>query len=249
MEVHKHAHTPSKKFSHYFWEFLMLFLAVFCGFLAEYQLEHVIENQREKKYAKTLLEDLVNDTLDLSNDIPFWELYNNRVDSIRSEIEKDPTTRDHLLLYRLLSTLQNNNTFLYHDRTIGQLKNAGNFRLIRKKEVADSLIEYDARIRTIISNIQDGYNEISRDRREVQDQLFSSKFFPMRNTPEKLDSAAKEEPKIISIRNGNEDLLFLFYNRLYTLRWLTAARIRFLKGLSEKAIILIGLIKKEYHLE
>ena len=44
MEVHAHTHTSRKKWTHYFWEFLMLFLAVFCGFLAEYQLEHIIEN-------------------------------------------------------------------------------------------------------------------------------------------------------------------------------------------------------------
>ena len=57
MEVHHHSHLASgethtssppagragKKWTHYFWEFLMLFLAVFCGFLAEYQLEHTIE--------------------------------------------------------------------------------------------------------------------------------------------------------------------------------------------------------------
>ena len=48
MEVHHHAHTARKKWTHYFWEFLMLFLAVFCGFMAEYQLEHTIEHQREK---------------------------------------------------------------------------------------------------------------------------------------------------------------------------------------------------------
>ena len=47
MEVHHHAHTARKKWTHYFWEFLMLFLAVFCGFLAEYQLEHTIEHNRE----------------------------------------------------------------------------------------------------------------------------------------------------------------------------------------------------------
>jgi len=38
MEVHAHTHIPTsreKKWTHYFWEFLMLFLAVFCGFLAE----------------------------------------------------------------------------------------------------------------------------------------------------------------------------------------------------------------------
>ena len=39
MEIHAHSHTPRKKWTHYFREFLMLFPAVFCGFLAEYHLE------------------------------------------------------------------------------------------------------------------------------------------------------------------------------------------------------------------
>ncbi len=30
MEVHHHSHTARKKWTHYFWEFLMLFLAMFC---------------------------------------------------------------------------------------------------------------------------------------------------------------------------------------------------------------------------
>ena len=58
MEVHAHAHTARKKWTHYFWEFLMLFLAVFCGFLAENQREHYVENQREKKFARRLLSDI-----------------------------------------------------------------------------------------------------------------------------------------------------------------------------------------------
>ena len=62
MEVHAHTHTARKKWTHYFWEFLMLFLAVFCGFLAEYQLEHKIERDKEKVYAQNLLEDLKVDT-------------------------------------------------------------------------------------------------------------------------------------------------------------------------------------------
>ena len=58
MEVHAHTHTARKKWTHYFWEFLMLFLAVFCGFLAENQREHMVEHQREKQYMESLLSDL-----------------------------------------------------------------------------------------------------------------------------------------------------------------------------------------------
>ena len=62
MEVHAHTHTPRKKWTHYFWEFLMLFLAVFCGFLAEYQLEHKIEKDRERKFMRLLVQDLQSDS-------------------------------------------------------------------------------------------------------------------------------------------------------------------------------------------
>ena len=30
MEVHAHTHTARKKWTHYFWEFLMLFAVVIC---------------------------------------------------------------------------------------------------------------------------------------------------------------------------------------------------------------------------
>ena len=63
MEVHAHTHTARKKWTHYFWEFLMLFLAVFCGFLAEYQLEHKIEKDRAKELAKSFYEELRNDSI------------------------------------------------------------------------------------------------------------------------------------------------------------------------------------------
>ena len=69
MEVHAHTHTARKKWTHYFWEFLMLFLAVFCGFLAEYQLEHKIEKDREKQYMRSMVEDLSADTLMLQKNI------------------------------------------------------------------------------------------------------------------------------------------------------------------------------------
>ena len=67
MEVHSHSHTPRNKWSHYFWELLMLFLAVFCGFLAEYKLEHVIENQREETLMQSLVDDLNADEITLTN--------------------------------------------------------------------------------------------------------------------------------------------------------------------------------------
>ena len=120
MEVHAHTHTSRKKWTHYLWEFLMLFLAVICGFLAENQREHMIEHQREKIYMASLLEDLVNDTSDLTGDIDGWERVIQKADTLRSELIQQSEARDNKLIYRLASDLNYNNTFAYHDRTIGQ---------------------------------------------------------------------------------------------------------------------------------
>jgi hypothetical protein len=226
----------------------MLFLAVFCGFLAEYQLEHVIENQREEKYAVSLVEDLMKDTTELKAVILFWETYNKRIDTVRNEIEKEPSERNPMLLYKCAAMLQNNNTFAYHDRTIKQLKNSGNFRLIRKKVVTDSLVEYDGLIENTISNVQESYNELSDQRRELQDQLFNSKFYRFVYNLN-FDSAAKQEPKIIAIIKGKEEVLFQYYNHLENLHWINRARIRFHKQMLRQAISLISSIKKEYHLK
>ena len=106
MEVHHHAHTARKKWTHYFWEFLMLFLAVFCGFMAENFREHQIEHKREKKYAASLLEDLKKDTADLTSDIPFWNRYISRMDTAQMEIRKPVALRNHLLLYRCVAYMQ-----------------------------------------------------------------------------------------------------------------------------------------------
>ena len=66
MEVHAHTHTARKKWTHYFWEFIMLFLAVFAGFLAENQREHFVEHQREKQFVRSLFNDIKADTANLA---------------------------------------------------------------------------------------------------------------------------------------------------------------------------------------
>ena len=46
---------------------------------------------------------------------------------------------------------------VFADRTINQLKNSGNFRLIRKKNVSDEISAYDGYVRNFVSNMQEMY--------------------------------------------------------------------------------------------
>src|SRR5258705_3288911 len=143
MEVHTHSHTERKKWTHYFWEFLMLFLAVFCGFLAENQREHYVEHQREREFMNTMLEDLKSDTTFLNQTIRQWDFVNNSIDSVTEAIQLPVVNTDLKKIYRHLDNALNYWSFRFNDRTISQLKNSGNFRLIRKSEIANRIIDYD----------------------------------------------------------------------------------------------------------
>ena len=159
MEVLTHSHTESppagragKKWTHYFWEFLMLFLAVFCGFLAEYQLEHKIERERGKQYIQSVYEDLKEDTATLANTIA-------TVSGIIENLKTIATCHDAVLnktgINSCMLTLFKNSrriyTFDLTDRTIRQLTHAGGFRLLQKQD-ADSITKYESLFRIYKDN-------------------------------------------------------------------------------------------------
>lgn len=148
MEVHHHAHDSSaphhrKNWKSYFWEFLMLFLAVFCGFLAEYKLEHVIEHQREKQYVQSLIEDLKNDQVVLSRHITTVQnsalMLDTLVNILNNPVDISKRTGDLYYLVRLAPRLKPLST---NTRTFEQLKNSGNFRLIRNLETSNKIMAY-----------------------------------------------------------------------------------------------------------
>jgi hypothetical protein len=142
MEVHAHTHTERKKFTHYLWEFLMLFLAVFCGFLAENQREHMVEHSREKRYMQSLYSDLKKDTAYISNYAAYLSLNSKRLDSVKKIINSRQYISDPKNFYRLASLSRSVRYFESHNSGYEQLKSSGNLRLIRKKELADSLVDY-----------------------------------------------------------------------------------------------------------
>ncbi|MCY7311292.1 MAG: hypothetical protein LH619_10980 [Chitinophagaceae bacterium] len=148
MEVHAHTHTARKKWTHYFWEFLMLFLAVFCGFLAEYQLEHKIERDREKQFMQTMVEDLKSDSAQLNRLIKLRKSRIKELDTLFHIIANDEYLKDGRKVYQLYEfPYWDILRFFPSDRTMQQLKNGGNLRLIRKKNVSNALIKYDVLVR------------------------------------------------------------------------------------------------------
>ena len=153
MEVHHHSHHGKKNWKAYLWEFLMLFLAVFCGFLAEYQLEHMIEHKKEKEYMQSMLEDLAQDTTEINKANSRILEVDKNLDSLLNLLELPISKNKNELkkLYELHYYNMGGEAALFSQRTMSQLKNAGGLRLIRHKNVSDSITLYDTKLTHLAS--------------------------------------------------------------------------------------------------
>jgi hypothetical protein len=176
MEVHAHTHTARKKWTHYFWEFLMLFLAVFCGFLAEYKLEQTIERHREKEYMASLYQDLKTDTLNMiillkgtKEDIAN---YDSVFDIFKSKKYLQETSNAYYF-GRKLVTLR---PFYPTDGTITQLENSGGLRLIRNRAIVDSIQSYKLAI-SFLKSIQDFEREHFALAKSLMGKIFDANVF------------------------------------------------------------------------
>ncbi len=140
METHHHTHTPRKKWTHYFWEFLMLFLAVFCGFLAENQREHYIEKQRAKEFAKTLVEDLKADTLNLNYTIHLYDSLSRNIDTFRQ-----------LLRAKNVNEIPGGKIYYYGDGALSGYRMPFNTTTIEQLKSSGSLRYFSESLRNLVS--------------------------------------------------------------------------------------------------
>ena len=244
MEVHAHTHTPRRKWTHYFWEFLMLFLAVFCGFLAEYQLEHIIEHQREKKYMETMIEDLKSDSALFETNIKLRQSRITMIDSLvilLSTQNLDGKGNNVYFFGRSISPPAN---IFPNDRTIQQLKNSGNLRLIRKKNISNSIMAYDQVVRNTLFEMGDEV-EIRAEYRQLASKVFRTNVFHEMIAGDTI-SRPLNNPKLYTT---NPDLINELIGGIQYFKRVHQAQLIRSEQLSAYAKQLSTLIKKEYHLE
>ncbi len=145
MEVHKHPHhvTHKKKWGEYVIEFLMLFLAVFLGFLAENLREHQVEKEREKQYIESLIADLKSDQDVLAKHIIHVTAGLSMMDSMINILNTPSEIAENTgRLYFFARLAPRLNPLTTNNRTFEQLKNSGNFRLIRNINISNKIMAY-----------------------------------------------------------------------------------------------------------
>ena len=167
MEVHHHSHPGKKKWSEYFWEFLMLFLAVFCGFMAENLREHKVEKQRGRQYILSFYQDLKTDTGRFAIIRRSFEAKSTAFKAMPECFNKliEGNQSDACLL-DLFRHSQNFDDLIYTEGTLQQLKNAGGFRLLPKNDV-DSILSYDNLLRLYIKGETGGFQDRQNRIRDI----------------------------------------------------------------------------------
>ena len=244
MEVHQHTHTPRKKWTHYFWEFLMLFLAVFCGFLAENQREHIIEHKREKQYIRSFIEDLKSDTGNYNRQIRFRTISQKRADSLIILLLSPERNKHVDSIYVCAERVGRGNLFLYSDRTIQQLKNSGGMRLIRNQGASDQIMKYDQLVRDM-QHFELVREEVLTRFREISSYILDAAiFYSMADT----SGIIRPEGNLKLFSDNPETINRLCYwaNRF---RIVNRQVIVTQTGLKNSAIRIMEFLKKVYKLD
>jgi len=168
--VHHLYNSSRKKIRYYFFEFLMLFLAVFCGFLADNWRERLQEHRREKEFIHSIVEDLKSDTL--QSDIILVRLKRTSagIDSVLNALSSPEVFENSNNVYGLWTKNLDIKAFVSNDRTIQQLKNSGELRLIRNKSVSDGIMKYDQTVKNYYQQSNFMYSALSDQ--HIYSQLF-----------------------------------------------------------------------------
>lgn len=173
-------HPPTKAASNskgtwksYFKEFFMLFLAVFCGFLAENYRESLSAQKIEKEYILSLIEDLKTDTTNLRAYIDFRREKSVLMDSLAEMMLSDNRNLMGNQIYFLARQVFHEQGFFYSDGTIQQLKNAGNLRLISKRNVVNQLLHYEKKVK-VLEEWDENDNRTKSTFREMGGRVFHS---------------------------------------------------------------------------
>src|SRR6266536_6277405 len=145
MEVHKHPHhvTHKKRWGEYFLEFLMIFLAVTLGFFAENIREQRNNQEIEKRNVEIIVDNLKIDTSELSYVINGNIVRSMRIDSL--VMQKQYDISDTNVLKQVINFYLNISTdYIFHsnDAALEQMKSSGSLRLVKSKQVLDSLFNY-----------------------------------------------------------------------------------------------------------
>ena len=248
MEVHHHPNVEKKNFKEYFLEFIMIFLAVTMGFFAENIREHFVNKEKENQYIKSFYEDLSNDERNLPaliESIRYSQLIPG--DSLPALLSNASTTTRANNIYRFFRLIirQQGIGVFVTSRTIEQLKNAGDMRLITNKQIADNLVDYYKDI-AFVADLQQYLGAMKGDLLKGSRPLLNS--FDYDKVADSLDNIV-DPPATLYLRSTNADVINDCLLGISNIKSLSRGVSQMIIGIKRKAGNIKQLIHSNYGIE
>jgi hypothetical protein len=249
MEVHRHSSSQGrtkKIWTHYLWEFFMLFLAVFCGFLAEWKLERTLEHHREKQFIRSLSEDLARDTAHLRYYMRFNKVMRDYCDSVQYCIRNADIFKNSNNFYNYTKELARFTRYSPTDRTIQQLKHAGNMRLLRW-DISNAVTDHDSKSKSL-AEMDVQLNEQIIKYREFLISFLDLSSYDQHNV---IGSYMAYEIKTVGnpgYISNDMKMVKMIYNQAFTLKIFLEATEFTANDLLNNTKQLLDRLRKDYHL-
>ncbi|HLF44828.1 MAG TPA: hypothetical protein VI548_00275 [Chitinophagaceae bacterium] len=247
MEVHHHSHTARRKWTHYFWEFLMLFLAVTLGFFVENQREHYIEKQRAKEFAQSLTSDLKLDIINLTDMILVYDSVIKNTETFIQLVDSFPGGEvPGGTLYYYGNFVNMNYRMAFYTATIEQLKSSGSLRYF-PLNLRNKISSYDQNIQEY--NLRQGNEPVYNiETRKYYEKIFDQAVLKRFEKTGNADTLFKLSQTNFPLLMDDKLLLKQFANNCYGRKEAWRNRTKFmLIPIKKMAEDLVKLLAKEYH--
>jgi len=249
LETHHHSKTEKKRWTHYIWEFVMLFLAVFAGFVAENLRENFVERKREKQYILSLVDDLEKDTAIIYRISRINIKMARGQDSLIELMNNRPDTGDvSKKAYRYYFIYTTNFPQVeFNERTMSQLLNAGNMRLIEDRSISDSIMAYSISTKYVKEQGK-AYEEYFKKTLDLSSSVFDFTYAraDLHEDFSVTPKISKLPPKLLT---SDPVVLKKYAISLALSKAILQQYILNLKQIKDKAVALKALLRREYHLK
>ena len=252
MEVHHHPHVEKKKIKEYLLEGLMIFLAVTMGFFAESFRESITKHEREHHLMEMLVEDLRADIPKLDTVYLKDSIKHEFIDSLRhciyASVEKklpDTVYRNMYYMHRRYG--RNRIEFIPTLRTLNQFEKNDAFNLISSQDVSDSIQYYADEIRAIDKQ-HTSFRGYEGEALDIGETIFDYRYFESYSNSVSSEGILHSKQKF-ELLDVDIKTILAYGTKLYFSNSSMFNYLQFLKRHKTRALRLITLIEKEYHLK
>ena len=259
MEVHHHPNLEKKNFKEYFLEFLMIFLAVTMGFFAETIRENISESRQANELAKSLYQEVSADSVNVQKIIQMRLKKEQSLLFFRNAVKDSNLTSPPKQFYSAFAWsffISTAIAFEPNDGVLNQLRNSGTLRYFHNMELQNKIGELSVDITKIRDRQQQEYNFASLYARPFLLKYFDFNWIDSITMQGNLTmvAALEQDSAALSVRVkimnyqsfSKPEAENLAYYYLIMLR--SSRQSQFAQYITANHLLL-GLLRKEYHLE